>query len=308
LIRDSSPTQLGLRAAPLRAVLGQRRAFLMLVKTYPVPSTKYGETVCCAGIDAETGQWVRVYPVNFRSLDEYRQFSKWQFIEAEWAPAREDQRRESVRVQQETIVAGRTIPPGKGWVERRQWLDSVVDPSLEYLRAQQESGRSLGVIRPASIDAFTIERAGAWDKASTDDLAQLSVQWTDSQTPRGDLEIIPYNFYYSFHCRDSACQGHRMEILDWEIGQAYRNWRHRYGENGWQAQMRRKFGEELPSSDIHLILGTHHRWQNWMIVGVLYPPYPKVVEGQGRLRRHRPGERESMALPFVELEAEQGGR
>jgi hypothetical protein len=68
--------------------------FLMLVKTYPSPSTKYGETVCCAGIDAETREWIRMYPVNFRSLDEFAKFRKWQFVEAAWGPSQSDGRLE----------------------------------------------------------------------------------------------------------------------------------------------------------------------------------------------------------------------
>ncbi len=295
-------TQLPLAAAPARPSLGGKNSFLMLVKTYPIPSKKYGETVCCAGLDAATGRWVRIYPVHFRSLEDYRQFAKWQFIEAEWTPTRDDSRAESVRVQQETIVAGRKIDAGKGWTERRQWLDPIVDESLESLKAAGAS-RSLGVIRPATIDGFEIERAADWDKASKEDLKQLSLEWTDSPTPPTDLEIIPYNFYYRFHCRGDDCPGHRMEILDWEIGQAYRNFRRQYGEGGWKAALSRKYGEDLPSRDIHLIFGTHHRWQNWMIIGVLHPPHVKVVERQRGARRHREREGETMALPLVGLEA-----
>jgi hypothetical protein len=50
--------------------LTQYRPFRILpvVKTYPNPSTKYGETVCVAGVDLATREWVRVYPVTFRQL------------------------------------------------------------------------------------------------------------------------------------------------------------------------------------------------------------------------------------------------
>ena len=74
---------LGLAREPLGTAKPGR--FLMLVKTYPSPSTKYGETVCCAGSDVETRDWIRMYPVNFRSLDQYAKFKKWQFIEATWS-------------------------------------------------------------------------------------------------------------------------------------------------------------------------------------------------------------------------------
>ncbi|MEY2518071.1 MAG: hypothetical protein QOJ89_5435, partial [bacterium] len=98
--------------------MGEARDFLMLVKTYPVPSTRYGETVCCAAIDTKSGGWVRIYPVNFRALGRGEQFKKWQFIRAAFGPTRDDSRPESIRVFQETIVAGELIEP-RQWARRR---------------------------------------------------------------------------------------------------------------------------------------------------------------------------------------------
>ena len=40
---------------------------LITVKTYPLPSTAYQETVCTAGVK-EDGTWIRLYPVRFRYL------------------------------------------------------------------------------------------------------------------------------------------------------------------------------------------------------------------------------------------------
>ncbi len=53
---------------------------LILVKTYPTLSTKYGETVCTAGI-REDGSWIRLYPVPFRRLDQEEQYKKFDWIE-----------------------------------------------------------------------------------------------------------------------------------------------------------------------------------------------------------------------------------
>ncbi len=298
-------TQQPLGMPPARPDFGGKRSFLMLVKTYPIPSTKYGETVCCAGIDAETRKWVRVYPVNFRSLPGFRKFRKWQFIEAVWGPPTGDSRPESIKVQQDTIVAGETIGAGKpGWRRRRDWLDPVVDESLEALGRTR---RTLGVIRPRSIDGFVIRRADAWDKGSRDELEQLTLTM-DTGGDRRDLEIIPWDFLYRFHCRDDDCGGHEMEIFDWEVAQAYRNFRRLYGETGWQQKLRQKFLDELPSRDLHLILGTHHRFGNWMIVGVLHPAHVQVLEAEAAPRRHDVGQREAMTLPLLGLEAEEGDR
>ena len=57
-----------------------REKILILVKTYPTPSTKYVETVCTAGIRAD-GSWVRIFPVPFRSYKEYQRYMKYQWVE-----------------------------------------------------------------------------------------------------------------------------------------------------------------------------------------------------------------------------------
>jgi hypothetical protein len=292
---------------PERPGFGNPRGFLVLVKTYPTPSTKYGETVCCAGLDARTGQWVRIYPVNFRSLVEYKRFAKWQFIEAQWGPPHDDSRPESVRIHQETIAPGPFLPAGPRWSVRRQWLDPIVQPSIEALWDSHRLHKtSLGVIKPAVIEKFIIRSAEGWDAESKQELSQLSLSWMDSAAPRGDLEIIPYDFLYRFRCHGEDCRGHEMEVFDWEIAEAYRSWRSKYGQTGWRPAMEKKFFEELPSRDLHFVLGTHHRWRSWMIVGLLYPPHPKVLEPKKAPRREQLGQREAVTMPLFGLEAQEG--
>ncbi len=278
----------------------------MLVKTYPVPSKKYGETVCCAGVDAATGKWVRMYPVNFRSLAEYAKFEKWQFVQASWTSSADDSRPESRKVFQDTIRVGQKLEAGGGWAQRRRWLDPLLDQSIEALRLEQiQTKKSLGVIRPRVIKRLIIRPTDPWDTESRDSLVQLSLDWTNSSTPTGNLEILPYDFLYEFECYDAECQGHTMEIFDWELAQAFRNFRRRYGPAGWEAKLRQKYETELPTRDLHLLLGTHHRWGNWLIVGVIAPPYPQVTKRQRRAARQLGGEWEPMTLPLVGLEAEQ---
>jgi len=280
--------------------------FLMLVKTYPSPSSTYEEVVCCAGIDAATRSWVRMYPVNFRSLDEYARFKKWQFIEGSWRSPRTDNRPESRRIEQATIRAGDHIPPGRGWEVRRRWLDPIVDRSLESLRDDQKSSRrSLGVIRPKKIKRLIIRPARPWDDGATAAVKQLQLELGASPETRSALEPIPFDFVYEFSCDDERCRGHKMEIFDWEAGAAYRAFRRRYGPKGWEVAFRQKWERDLPASDLHLVLGTHSAHPNtWMIVGVLYPPHPKVNEGHRRSRGDRLREQGAMTLPGFGLEAE----
>ena len=276
----------------------------MLVKTYPIPSRKYEETVCCAGIDAETRRWVRMYPVNFRSLDEYAKFAKWQFIEATWVKATADARPESRKVHQDSIRAGEKLNAGKGWVTRRAWLDPLVDQSIEALIEENRlAEQSLGVIRPAKIERFIIRTATPATAEEAGNLEQLRFEWTGSAAPTSNLEMLPFEFLYRFTCRDDQCRGHEMEVFDWELGQAFRNFRRIYkvreGRDGWEAKLRQKYEQELPSRDLHLLLGTHHRWGSWLIVGVVAPPHPQVRDGQGRKRRQLSAEEGSMTLGLV---------
>ncbi len=289
-----------------RVKLGQPSRFLMLVKTYPIPSHKYEETVCCAGIDAETRGWIRMYPVNFRSLAEYARFKKWQFIEATWVPAIGDNRPESRKVHEDSIRAGDFLKSGRGWRERMMWLNPLIDTSLESLKTEHlRTGKSLGAIRPKLIKRLIIRDAKGWDERATGELVQLSLQWTEQPTPRGDLEQLPYDFLYQFECDDPSCPGnHEMEIFDWELGQAFRNFRRRYGARGWEAKLRQKYERELPSRDLVLLLGTHHRWKSWLIVGVVAAPKAQVGERQRRPTRHRVRQDEPMAISWLDLEAQ----
>jgi hypothetical protein len=243
--------------------------------------------------------------VNFRSLDEWSRFKKWQFVEASWEPAK-DGRPESRYIHQDTIRAGQFLPAGpSGWSARRAWLDPLLDQSIHTLEIDRaETGKSLGVIRPARIKRLLIRNAETWDEQSEEDLVQLSLTWTSSAQPRGHLERLPYDFLYEFTCRDEGCHGHTMKVLDWEMAQTFRNFRRQYGQSGWQAKFRERYGHWVPSRDLHLVLGTHHVYRNWMVVGVLYPPHVKIDERDRGRRRDGLREERTMTLPGFGLEAQ----
>ena len=80
----------------------ETKTILITVKTYPHPSKKYGETVCCAGIDVQTLQWTRLYPITFRDLDESKKFKKYNIIRVKCERAN-DRRIESYKVDCDTI-------------------------------------------------------------------------------------------------------------------------------------------------------------------------------------------------------------
>ncbi|GAH02492.1 unnamed protein product, partial [marine sediment metagenome] len=84
-------------------VTPKTRRVLITVKAYPNPSKTYGETVCCAGIDIDTPQWVRLYPIPFRDLDRSKKFKKYTVIKVRCWKAHDDHRVESYKVDADTI-------------------------------------------------------------------------------------------------------------------------------------------------------------------------------------------------------------
>jgi hypothetical protein len=50
-----------------------------------------------------------------------------------------------------------------------------------------------------------------------------------------------------------------MSCTDWEMGQSYRSWREKYGEE-WESAFRQKYEEEMIHKlDAHFYVGTVHK-------------------------------------------------
>jgi hypothetical protein len=252
---------------------------LVVVKTYPNPSQKYGETVCCAAVDMNTREWVRIYPVNFRRLP--AKFKKYQVIECRWRRPNNDPRPESRRVDQDSIRLGEQIGTKNGWRDRLRWLPPRY-PSVEAVDEEHRaSGLSLAVIRPRRITGLLIEKAPPWTAKQLAIVSQQMLNLGESESLRQrELEQVPFKFRYRFWCEDDRCKGHTKQVLDWEIHQSYRRWRREYGRQ-WEAKLREKYESwMLEKTDLHLVLGTMQKHPDtFTIVGLIYPPRPKVESG-----------------------------
>ena len=77
---------------------------LITVMTYPHPCRGYQELVCTAGV-TESGEWIRLYPVDYRYREQHQKFKKYQWIEVVLGPngAGNDNRKESRRPDLDSI-------------------------------------------------------------------------------------------------------------------------------------------------------------------------------------------------------------
>lgn len=253
---------------------------LITVRTYPVPANKGAETSCTAAV-TDSGKWIRLFPVPYRSLPRDKQFKKYQWIEAELKRARSDTRPESHNISIDTIELRELVPTTNEWAQRKAILKPLMRPSMCAIRKERDARGypTLGLFRPKVIKRLTISPADRpdWTTAQRAILRQTSFGF-DAKAPREELEKIPFEFFYEFVCDAPGCRGHKMSCTDWEMAEAYRQWKKDYrGE--WEVAFREKFESEMIGRfDTHFFVGTMHTRPNtWIIVGLFYPPKPKPL-------------------------------
>ena len=274
----------------------KREKILILVKTYPTPSTKYVETVCTAGIRAD-GSWVRIFPVPFRSLKDYQRYKKYQWVECSIYKSDKDDRPESFHIDRTyPLSTGDLIPTRDGWEARRkQVLDKtrIFTKLSELLEASNENTASLAVFKPTSLKL-------RWGKAEVEEvepakmatikarLAQLDFFEENYWRPDFKLaEQIPFDFKYEITDADGKTFTHK--IIDWELGALFLNQRKAKGVEGARQDVIKKYGEEFlaPNKDVYLFMGTMYKFQRWnvanpwTIIGVA--PFPHVEARQMEL-------------------------
>lgn len=284
------------------------RRILVVVKTYPNPSVSYVETVCCAGVDLDSMRWVRMYPITFRRLADKR-FKKYQVITCQVGPPRQDNRPESLRVDQDTIqLVGDPMPPGPaGWRKRMSLLPPLARSLEEVQEAQRVRGTSIAIFRPRQVTALIMRKAKPWTERKKAALRQQRLGLGEEELAElADLEQIPWSFAYRFNCDDERCNGHELGILDWEIGQSYRAWSRIYGD-GWEAKLRERYEVDLPAADLHFVVGNlNARRHVFEIIGLVYPPRSKMADsGFVQESLDLMGEQRSVARAGVGLEAEE---
>lgn len=256
----------------------ETRKILIATKTYPSISTKYQETVCTAGIllseEENPLQWIRIYPIRYRYLDFDKRYPRWAIVSAKIKRNDQDYRPESFKIDDNSLEIIRKIDTINNWQERKSLVLSLQFRSIADIQAQ---GKSLGIIKPKSIERFFSKKTSReWNQKQQAVLNQL-----DLFEPNIDLEKIPYQFVYQFTDEDNV--PHKYSISDWEIMELYRKCRDRSQLSGLEAEqyalekVRQKLEDDfLESKDLYFIVGNlKNHAKSFMIIGLFYPPLVK---------------------------------
>lgn len=251
----------------------QHAKVLITVMTYPHPSRRYQELICTAGI-SEAGEWIRLYPIDYRYRPRAQQFRKYQWIAVDLTrDTGNDRRKESYRPRLESIeILGDPLPTSDAWAARRAMIDRLPHRTLNQYKALYESEKvSLGVVRPKRVLDLKIEEVEREWKPRWQRLFDQFKLFGEPQRP---LRKIPYRFSYVFECEDSV-KPHKATIEDWELGVLFLKETERLGSEQAAAEsVKYKFLNEIcaPSRDTRFFIGTRFPYNAWIVLGVFYPP------------------------------------
>lgn len=231
----------------------------VLVKALPQPSSRYGETVCCAGITAE-GKWKRLYPVRFRHLSGTSSFKRWDWVEFSHRKPTSDIRVESCHVFEDTIrITGR--------LQERERVRLLSPMILGSAQDAMELGQSLALIRPRNTRFKWRPKAPGVLDAERNAFQRAARQGGLFDEQLAAIEPSPYQFYFSFV--DEA-GSHAYTCGDWEVHAMFWAQRNRSNEADALRWMNQTFNDEYPRRGIVFAIGNQaKRPKTWQLLGVI---------------------------------------
>ena len=228
--------------------------FIMLGRTKPTKSKKYGLTVCSAGYSKELRQFVRIYP-----LPQNSRLKRWSVCRGPVMRSKHDSRIESWRLSNEMTSSERGV-------DVIDVADRVIE--FDYLESKatsiaelNENRLSLGIVRPDSFEPHYMDMKPTRERQINLDLGEALVD--DRYRPKVQF----------------SCDGdHDLQILDWGCHEFIRN-RINTGRNNaedlWSALNLNNDGYE----HLFFVGNQNSHRSSWLIISVI----SRKATTQGRL-------------------------
>ena len=244
---------------------------LVNCKTYPAVSKKYVETVCTGGVQAD-GQFVRLYPVPFRLLDEREQYERWDIIRVRAYRDTKDQRPESWHLCPGTpITVVRHLHTDKQvW----EWMHRTVFASTEEMAGR---GLTNGCVKIEPLELYWAPDEKEWSPQQLTTLQQSNMFATKAQMAEL-AERVPWQFRLKLRETENG-QEHDAKVLAWSYYQGLRRaLREKNEREALESVVERIRGSIFnPEKTVFAIFGTHSRFKHWMISSLYHLP-TEVIE------------------------------
>jgi hypothetical protein len=252
--------------------VARTEAALILVKAVPRPSKTYQETVCCAGI-TEAGEWRRLYPVRFRQLAEEQQFVRWQWVNYTSRVPRGDHRKESRRIEENTLTTGKRLPEA----DRLAMLLPLVRSSTKEAAAR---GESLALIEPRDLRLRAKPKSAKLIEAERHAIQEAGRQHSFLDSSLTKFEPCPYAIQIAFTDQDG--DRHSPQCGDWEATATFFHLRRRLmSDQEIITHLTDAYTGVRPRRRILFAMGTvARRPRQWLLLGVLRVQEPTPARYQ----------------------------
>lgn len=238
----------------------------ILIKAQPHRSSKYFETVCCAGVGRDQA-WRRQYPVPFRILSETQQFKRWNWIRYKFTRSKDDPRAESQKVVPETLDVVGTLKKN----ERASFLEPLVRASFAEADSRRES---LTLIRPKTFALEALDKSPEEIAHETLKHSELANQLSMFDATAKPLTPCPMRFVAKWRDQDGKERCHECD--DWETSAAFRRFERMYGRARALNVLKSKYEDEYMRAGLALGFSTHKRrnaefgaQNQWLLVGLI---------------------------------------
>jgi hypothetical protein len=236
------------------------------VKALPHRSSKYFETVCCAGIGRD-GKWRRQYPVPFRILNNGQKFKRWNWISYEFTTSHRDTRLESQKVVPESITVGNSLRKS----ERGPLLNPLIRKSFDEANDRNES---LTILRPRNIELLYSLKSDEELRDERAKHAALANQMSFFDNTAKPLDPCTVHFRLRWIDPDGKTREHDCD--DWETSTAYSRFSREHGHTEAIRILKDKYEDEYFTAGLVLAFSTHklrnvtHGTKNqWLLVGII---------------------------------------
>lgn len=237
----------------------------ILIKAQPHRSSKYFETVCCAGVGRDR-KWRRQYPVPFRILNDSQQFKRWNWIEYTFTKSDSDPRKESQKVVPESLRVTGAVPVS----ERASFLEPLIRGTFAEANDLRES---LTLIRPRKFSLAAYPKSKDFIEREANKHRDLANQISMFDRTAKPLKPCSMRFVARWEDQDGNARAHECD--DWETSAAFNRFESMYGQKGAVRALKENYDKYM---DAGMVLGfsTHKRRNaefgtsnQWLLVGMI---------------------------------------
>ncbi|XSS45957.1 hypothetical protein ACQBAU_16100 [Propionibacteriaceae bacterium Y2011] len=182
------------------------------------------------------------------------------------------------RIWNRSLQLGEAIDTKKNWTRRRELIGPLLGATTtcDLVAANRAvtmdvGAPSLGLVRP-TVTRVELLPGKDWSRTQLTKV-ERAAQGDLFTPPLNQLKPVPHRIRYHYHCESPSCDnGHKQEVLDWEVGSSGHAWQKIYGDLTGQKVLEKWESMVADTKDTYFFIGNQHQYrQSFSVLGVWWP-------------------------------------